>query len=68
MGANLQDVDGIGLVCPFLNEYSAEYGVSRADTLSSKMINNYFRYGVGYNTGLPCQAYSLNTKNPNWHL
>lgn len=61
-GANLQDVDGIGLVCPFLNEYSAEYGVSRADTLSSKMINNYFRYGVGYNTGLPCQAYSLNTK------
>lgn len=65
-----QDVDCIGLVCPFLNQYAQTFSDSHVDSLSAKMINDYSRYGMDYLTGLPCQAYdtktAIKTLNADW--
>lgn len=57
-----QDVDGIGLICPFLNMYSSIFKDSISSRISAKMINQYAKYGMDDFTGLPCQAYDTNSK------
>ena len=57
-----QDVDCIGLVCPFLNMYSQIFKDNRTNEISAKMINQYARYGMDYYTGLPSQAYDTKSK------
>lgn len=55
--AHRQDVDCIGLVCPFLNMYSSVFNNHRTNEISAKMINQYAKYGMDHYTGLPSQAY-----------
>lgn len=57
-----QDVDCIGLVCPFLNMYSSVFKDKRSGEISAKMINQYAKYGMDDLTGLPSQAYDTNSK------
>lgn len=57
-----QDVDGIGLVCPFLNMYSSCFKDKRSAEIAAKMINQYARFGMDDSTGLPSQAYDTNSK------
>lgn len=56
-----QDVDGIGLICPFLNLYAKTFGSKRAMQISSRMLNEYALHGMDPTTGLPCQAYDVKT-------
>lgn len=57
-----QDVDGVGLVCPFLNMYSHYFNDKRSIEISAKMINQYAKYGMDNSTGLPSQAYDTESK------
>lgn len=57
-----QDVDVIGLVCPFLNMYSSQFKSKRCSEIAANMINQYARYGMDESTGLPSQAYDTNSK------
>lgn len=57
-----QDVDCIGLVCPFLNMYSTLFKDKRSNEISMNMINQYVKYGMDDVTGLPSQGYDTNSK------
>lgn len=61
-GLRRQDVDAIGLVCPFLNQYEQMFKNTRAAKLSANMINAFCRYGNDRFTGIPCQAYDTETR------
>lgn len=54
-------VDTIGLVCPFLAEYSAAYGNEKALIAAVKLIQDYSEKGIHKELGLPVHCY--NDKN-----
>lgn len=52
-----QEVDAIGLVCPFLVNYGLECRNERAITLAAQMVADYIRWGTDAVTGIPVQTY-----------
>jgi rhamnogalacturonyl hydrolase YesR len=50
-------VDGIGMMCPFLSKYSAEFGDSAAMHMAVTQIMNMLRYGMDEKTYLPYHGY-----------
>lgn len=59
----IQNVDGIGLICPFLNQYYKAFNDSIARRMSSNLIIEYLKNGVDERTGLPAQAYNRINNN-----
>lgn len=49
--------DMIGMVCPFLAQYGAEYNVPDAVELAQRQLLNFIRYGIDDITGLPYHGY-----------
>ena len=63
-GSDNRYVDVLGMVCPFLIKYSQVYGSVQAMELAKKQIDEYYRYGVHIQTGLPVHCFSERTKAP----
>lgn len=63
-GGDNRYVDVLGMVCPFLIKYSQVYGSVQAIELAKKQIDEYYRYGVHIQTGLPVHCFSERTKAP----
>ncbi len=63
-GEDERYVDILGMVCPFLIKYSQVYGSVQAMELAKKQIDEYYRYGVHIQTGLPAHCFSERTKAP----
>ena len=61
-GDSNQHVDGIGLICPFLNIYGEMFHKGQSDTIVCRMIRDYLAYGVDPVTGIPAQSYNSKTK------
>lgn len=58
-GVNEQHVDVIGLVVPFLVNYSKAFKDSTIYQVAYGMVNDYVKFGVDYLTGVPAQSYDL---------
>lgn len=56
-----QDVDGIGLVPPFLFYYSDVFKNSQVKSMALRMVEDFIKWGTDPVTGIPCQTYD--TKN-----
>lgn len=63
-GEDERYVDVLGMVCPFLIKYSQVYGSVQAMELAKKQLDEFYRYGVHIQTGLPVHCYSERTKAP----
>lgn len=61
-GMNLSLVDGIGMIVPFLIEYSKEFSSQEAYNLALKQIEIYTQFGCDKETGMPAFAYHI--ENP----
>ena len=58
-GSKEQHVDAIGLVVPFLVNYSKAFKDSVVYQVAYDMVNDYVKFGVDYLTGIPAQTYDL---------
>ena len=56
-----QFVDGLGMIVPFLVSYSKITGDSLAYQVAWDNLQEYYRYGVDKETGLPAHGYSKST-------
>lgn len=61
-----QHVDGIGLVCPFLEHYGKAFDNNHSMKIARNMCEDYVLYGVDHLNGLPAQAYHTKTKVKNY--
>lgn len=65
-----QDVDGIGLVSPFLFYYSDVFKSSRAQSMAVRMVEDFVKWGADPITGIPCQTYDIRNhikkRHVNW--
>jgi len=69
-GTKEQHVDAIGLVVPFLVNYSKAFNDSAIYRIAYRMVDDYVKYGVDYLTGIPAQTYDLTShvklNHANW--
>lgn len=69
-GSKEQHVDAIGLVVPFLVNYSKVFKDSIIYQIAYDMVNDYVKFGVDYLTGVPAQTYDLTShvklNHANW--
>ena len=56
-----QEVDAIGLACPFLSYYAQEFNNERAMDIATKMCVDYIKWGTDQVTGIPVQSYNIDT-------
>lgn len=56
-----QFVDGLGMIIPFLVNYSKVTGDSLAYQIALDNMKEYYRYGVDKETGFPAHGYSKST-------
>ena len=56
-----QEVEAIGLVCPFLSYYAQEFNNERAIDIATKMCVDYIKWGTDKVTGIPVQSYNIDT-------
>lgn len=61
-GSKFQHVDSLGMYVPFLSLYSKQYGDSKSLEMIRKGLEEYDKYGVDYNTGIPAHGYNLDSK------
>ncbi len=65
-----QRVDGIGLVCPFLFEYSNVFKNDHAAEIGRVTIEEYIQWGCDNETGVPAKGYGMEKHvkhiTPNW--
>lgn len=64
-GDDNQQVDGIGLVAPFLFLYSDVFNDAKGNEIGHHLVSEYLKYGVDCKTGIPSQAYNVKTKIKN---
>lgn len=55
-------VDGIGMMCPFLAMYGAEYGDDKAVQTALTQIENMLEYGMDTRTGLPYHGFKYENR------
>lgn len=69
-GTKFQHVDSLGMYVPFLSLYSKFYKDSKSIEMIQKGFDEYDKYGVDYNTGIPAHGYNLDSKikigSTNW--
>ena len=58
-GSKEQNVDAIGLVVPFLVNYSKVFKDTVIYQVAYDMVSDYVKFGVDYLTGVPAQTYDL---------
>jgi len=58
-GTTTQEVDAIGLACPFLLYYSKYFRNDKAREIASRMIEEFIKWGTDDITGIPCQSYNI---------
>jgi hypothetical protein len=56
-----QQVDLLGFVCPFLSEYGRVFGNEESKKMGALLIEEFIKYGVDKENGIPSQGYSLAT-------
>lgn len=55
-------VDTIGFICPFLVTYGVQYGKEDAINLAIKQIEDFNRFGMYPEKGIPCHTYHIQSK------
>ena len=69
-GTSEQNVDAVGLVCPFLYYYSSVSKDTLAYSLAKRMSEDYILWGTDPITGIPCQTYDIRShikkNHANW--
>lgn len=58
----LQHVDVLGMIIPFLMEYSKLFSEAQAEKIAFENLSYYIKYGLDEHTGLPFHAFDLKTK------
>ncbi len=65
-----QDVDGIGLVSPFLFYYSDVFKNLQVKSMAMRMVEDFVKWGTDPVTGIPCQTYDtkshIKKRHVNW--
>ncbi|TLS35767.1 glycoside hydrolase family 88 protein [Pseudalkalibacillus caeni] len=61
---NYRYIDTIGFICPFLSTYGIKYNKEDCINLALKQIEEYEKYGMLKDNGIPCHVYDINSKVP----
>lgn len=65
-----QEVDAIGLVCPFLVNYGVATNTERSIEMAARMVADYILWGTDAVTGIPVQTYThdkhIKCNKANW--
>lgn len=62
--AEIRFVDTLAMVCPFLVKYGTTYGDIKTIAAARAQINEFIRYGIHRETGLPAHCYNKTDGSP----
>lgn len=64
----LQQIDVLGFAGQFLKEYALTFKDTIAMQIREQLIEEYWRYGINHQNGIPAKAYGLHNKVPTKHV